>query len=448
MAVKASAQITLSYIVDVKATYVYYLLQSSTAATPSKPTVFPPTGSWDDTEPSYTEGSTKSLYFVYCTVFNDDKFVYSEVSRSSSYEASKLAYNKAHNAQQTANSANEKIDNLEIGGTNLIVQSTVTDGYRLNSSGEDYASTYSSVTGMFEIKAGEEVTFTVYGAHTDEGDTYFQLAFYTVVESDVENEEAITTFISRPIMYVATTTEERTSWTVTVPSTATHVKVAFPTSLIDRVKLEYGNRATDWSPSPEDVQGDIDDADEKAEDAQKRISVAEIDVDTINKVLSMLVVDEEGTTLLEQTSEGWSFNFADTLSQLSTANEEIKKQYETLGDIEEGKTVGGVLKELNDLTADLKARTAYIDMKEDKAGNPCLELGKRNDDSGFKVRITNSKIEFSLGSASPISLVNDDGVGYVQADKLIVDEELRHGGFAWQVRDNGNLGLIWKGVDE
>ena len=98
MAVKAAGQITLSSVVDVLATYRYYLLQSSTAAVPSKPTTFPPSSAWDDTEPGYTEGSTNSLYTVECTVFSDDSFLYSAVSLSSSYEAAKVAYNKATNA--------------------------------------------------------------------------------------------------------------------------------------------------------------------------------------------------------------------------------------------------------------------------------------------------------------------------------------------------------------
>lgn len=104
MAVKASNSITLSSVVDVKATYRYYLLQSSTLTTPAKPTTFPPASKWDDTEPTYTSGSTNSLYFVDCTVFCDDTFNYSAVSMSSSYEAAKAAYNKAQNAQDTANS--------------------------------------------------------------------------------------------------------------------------------------------------------------------------------------------------------------------------------------------------------------------------------------------------------------------------------------------------------
>ena len=42
MAVKASAQITISKVIDVYAVYRYYKLQSSTLTKPSKPTVNPP----------------------------------------------------------------------------------------------------------------------------------------------------------------------------------------------------------------------------------------------------------------------------------------------------------------------------------------------------------------------------------------------------------------------
>lgn len=110
MTVKAKGQITLSSVIDVKATYRYYLLQSSTLSTPTKPTTYPPDSKWSDSEPSYTEGSTNSLYLVDCTVFCDDTFVYSEVSLSSSYEAAKSAYNKATNAQTSADNAQSTAD--------------------------------------------------------------------------------------------------------------------------------------------------------------------------------------------------------------------------------------------------------------------------------------------------------------------------------------------------
>lgn len=113
MAIKAKGQITLSSVVDVKATYRYYLLQSSTLSKPAKPTTFPPSSSWDDTEPTYTNGSTNSLYLVDCTVFCDDTFAYSSVSLSSSYEAAKAAYNLANNVQNNLNNNYYKKPEIE-----------------------------------------------------------------------------------------------------------------------------------------------------------------------------------------------------------------------------------------------------------------------------------------------------------------------------------------------
>ena len=105
MAVKAKAEITLATIRDVQSVTRYYLLQSSTSSIPSKPTANPPGGSWVKTEPSYTSGSTNSLYFTDLTVFTDGSFSYSDVSLSSSYEAAKAAYNRAVAAEGTASTA-------------------------------------------------------------------------------------------------------------------------------------------------------------------------------------------------------------------------------------------------------------------------------------------------------------------------------------------------------
>ena len=111
MAVKTSNFITLTAVVDVSACFRYYLLQSSTLAKPARPTAKPPGGSWTDAEPSYTAGSTNSLYFVDLTVFSDGSWAYSAVSLSSSYEAAKAAYNRAVAAQATAQQA---LSNTEV----------------------------------------------------------------------------------------------------------------------------------------------------------------------------------------------------------------------------------------------------------------------------------------------------------------------------------------------
>ena len=87
--------------VDVTATCRYYLLQASNLSAPSKPTRNPPGGNWSKTEPSYTSGSTNTLYFVDLTVYSDGTWAYSSVSKSSAYEAAKEAYNKAQQVMDT-----------------------------------------------------------------------------------------------------------------------------------------------------------------------------------------------------------------------------------------------------------------------------------------------------------------------------------------------------------
>ena len=138
--VKASAQITISKVIDIYACYRYYKLQSSTLAKPAKPTTNPPSG-WSDTEPAYDSGSTNTLYFVDCNVYSDMTFSFSEVSKSTSYEAAKDAWNKANNAQNTADS---KPDMSDVGdyvasrGENLVTNGTCLLGDNTNFSSFTY----------------------------------------------------------------------------------------------------------------------------------------------------------------------------------------------------------------------------------------------------------------------------------------------------------------------
>ena len=127
MAVKASVTITISKYRDTDSIIRYYKLQASTAAAPAVPTTLTPSG-WSTSEPTYTSGSTNTLYYTDCVIFSDGTFQYTDdgngkAVKSSSYEAAKEAYNKAQAAQSTATSANNKIDNLKVGGRNLLLSS-------------------------------------------------------------------------------------------------------------------------------------------------------------------------------------------------------------------------------------------------------------------------------------------------------------------------------------
>lgn len=145
----ASAQICLYRTVDVEGVWRYYKLQASTLATPSVPTTNPPTG-WTDTEPTYTSGSTNSLYFTDLTLLSDGTWSYSPVSLSSSYEAAKQAYNKAVAAAKTAtdyiNFSTE--DGLVVGDMN---EDTLGNNVRIKSNSVDIRNS-STVFASFAAK--------------------------------------------------------------------------------------------------------------------------------------------------------------------------------------------------------------------------------------------------------------------------------------------------------
>lgn len=178
MAVKAKASITVSRIIDILSVTRYYLLQSSTSAAPAKPTTNPPPSSWAKTEPSYTSGSTKTLYFVDCTEFTNGTFKYSEVSKSSSYEAAKEAYNKAAavetrvtNAETAINQNKEAItlratktevtNYIASRGENLVTNGTAFLGNNTNFSGFTYDGSESYYSGgSFKINYSDAIRYT------------------------------------------------------------------------------------------------------------------------------------------------------------------------------------------------------------------------------------------------------------------------------------------------
>lgn len=112
MAVKGSASVTLSKYRDTDSVTRYYKLQPSPLAAPDKPASVKPNETpegWSKSEPECD--ITMTLYTCDVSVFSDGTTHVSDVSKSSSYEAAKEAWNKANNAQGTANEAKKYTDN-------------------------------------------------------------------------------------------------------------------------------------------------------------------------------------------------------------------------------------------------------------------------------------------------------------------------------------------------
>lgn len=133
MTVKGTCSVTVITNKEIQAVWRYYLLRGSTMSAPAidDKTVRPPTTGgteWTAYEPAFSEGATNSLYFTDCMVFTDGSISYSEVSKSTSYEAAKEAYHKANNAQTSADNTKNQIismgEQLVINGNGLMGDNT------------------------------------------------------------------------------------------------------------------------------------------------------------------------------------------------------------------------------------------------------------------------------------------------------------------------------------
>ena len=323
MAVKASTSITLSAVVDVVSCTRYYLLQSSTLSPPSKPTTKPPAGSWNDTEPTYTSGSTNSLYFCDLTVFSDGTWSYSSVSRSSSYEAAKDAYNRAIAAGSTASAAQaaaataqQTVDSLQIGGRNLYIDSTAVPGYLNGSNGSIIApDRYNKTSDFISVTPGEQYVAQIWADKPETYQPWWCLQWFD------ENK----TYLAQPIR--TTLSVGYAMQVLTAPSNACYARFGarflMEGYVHAKLKLEKGNRATDWTPAPEDVYSDISAAEDLAISAQDSADANAVQIRRLDQNVSGLSTQfNVFSSGIEATIEDHS----EILSAMSFSTEGLKVQ--------------------------------------------------------------------------------------------------------------------------
>lgn len=212
------------------------------------------------------------------------------------------------------------------------------------------------------------------------------------------------------------------------------------------VMLVEGNVAKKYQPSSADMataeqaqqaQNDANEANGKADATENRVSVAESTIKQLSDSISMLVTDSNGSSMMTQTSNGWTFNIGSISEAINNATNNISNLTTSV------EQANNTIDNLNQLANDLSAKTAYINMTTDETGAPCIELGKTG--NTFKVRITNTSVDFIEGS-SKIAYVSNRSLYIARA---IIKDELQIGdgtGFIWKRRSNGNLGLRWANI--
>lgn len=227
--------------------------------------------------------------------------------------------------EDAVNGANQKIDNLDIGGRNLVLNS-----------GEEISFAYKIA--IFDLSEygtqnakNRQITMS-FDAYTDEPGT--GIDFYMRYVNDSGNGVAV----GRSYANDLTDTYTRYSATIDVadvnltqfailtgPNAGAQNWSETATIYVKNVKVELGNKATDWTPAPEDVNDAIIDATDDVREA-----MVEQDASLIEQCKDL--IDEAGASYptiaeyqetkqsfesqFEKTDEAISSNFTKTTEQI------------------------------------------------------------------------------------------------------------------------------------
>lgn len=213
------------------------------------------------------------------------------------------------------------INAISIGGRNLIIRYTETEETWINTSGEIETHSSHATSDYIAVTPDTDYMFTKRESELYPGNTaYFRYAWYG---SDQ-------TYIGR-----AVNSSKEFLWTA--PSGAYYVRISYPIDCSP--KFEKGNKATDWTPAPEDVDQSIIDSDSAIRETMSTNNTEIIDnaKELILKALESYTESGDFDSFKRTTegqlkvlSDGLEAKFSQTMTELSTINGTLTEKINTI----------------------------------------------------------------------------------------------------------------------
>lgn len=387
--------------------------------------------------------STVSSTYATKTSLNevDNKFA----NYSTTAQMNSAIEQKANSITSTVSSTyttKTEFNNLEVGGRNLVSGTDETTEYVGNRGSNTYIDVWTARTIVppqgteyivsFDAKATVAQTIQCYFYSPNTTTSSFSSTGQSTTGADGSCDVTITTEWARYWV----------KWTQTPAETNKSIIVGRNLTTDDiyirAVKFESGNKATDWTPAQEEITSAIEssqsvagEANDKADNALNMVTEAQSLIQQLSDCVSILVTDGNGASLMTQTENGWTFSTGNLENAIIGVRDDLAGLVEQYGDTcNVVEILSSVVDELTDTL-----EYVHIGVYEDE---PCIELGET--DSDFKLLITNTRIMFRQGSSTPAYITNQS----LHIKKAVIEEEMTFGQFVWQIRSNGNMGLIWK----
>lgn len=189
---------------------------------------------------------------------------------------------------------------------------------------------------------------------------------------------------------------------------------------INSFKLETGDKATDWTAAPEDIQGNINDG------KQEAIEVSKTYVDIKNNEIKTSVEN------IKTTVDGHTT----AISTVQSSVQQTENKVDTIF------TQTNEIKDLTDQnTTQLEEYKQYISMEPvihegEEEPRPTITLGQST--SSFKVAIDNKEIAFTGASGEKVAYITGDEL---RINNVVVVRKLAIGDFFLEQEENGHLVL-------
>lgn len=189
------------------------------------------------------------------------------------------------------------------------------------------------------------------------------------------------------------------------------------------ISLQLGNKATDWTPAPEDMAT----------------------ADDIDHIVEEDLVDiRESITNLTMTSDDISATVT-TIEEQQEAMDDLMSQVEQITSllIEDGKVTFDfttIQQQVENAVEELNRRNRYVAITEDATLGATITIG--DSESGMVGRFTKTSLDFLSGDTVIASYANDG----LTTENITTNNQLKFGS-NWAIRPgtNGNLNDVWIG---
>lgn len=295
-------------------------------------------------------------------------------------DAQKYALEQANSALSSAKSyADSAVDNIEVGGRNLLVQKNITQGY-LSTDGKGSFIGYGGgdqTSDWIDVSGNKYITITLYEDFTNTNNS----GRYCEYDAD---KNCINTVGYNP--------RQKSSIIIELKSNTKYIRVTAIECKTRRYKIEKGNKATDWTPAPEDTQSQIDNITEITTSYTTSISTMQgqisslISEDTTIKgnydaLLSrynttVATVDSMKTTIGEHTTilNNQNDSIAAVTTKANTIESNLAGTTQTVSEVKSN--LAGTQERVTKVETSLTGLTTRVSSTETNLAN--LEIGGRN----------------------------------------------------------------------